>query len=137
MIFLTILKNNHYNIIKMNHSENLQYSLCEKNEKTNNTTYNDLLTFINFIETNNRDDNMGLTQEIFFQTNYTRKQLDHIADYYNISKRKKKKDTLIKEIILYEQDPDNTVKVYQRKKLWTYMQEIKNDSYLKKFLIFH
>ena len=54
-----------------------------------------------------------------------------------LSKRKKRKDELIQDIILFEQEPDNIEIVYRRKKLWVYMQEIKDDKYLRKFLIFN
>ena len=38
--------------------------------------------------------------------NYRRKDLDRIADYYNISKRKKKEE-LVQDIIVFEQDVFN------------------------------
>jgi hypothetical protein len=69
------------------------------------------------------------------QTNYIKKDLEKIADYYEISKRKKRKDELVEVIVLFEKDPVNIQKVYQRKKLWKYMEEIKKDKYLRQFLI--
>ena len=33
---------------------------------------------------------------------YTKKQLDRIADYYQIPKRKKKKAELVEEIVIFE-----------------------------------
>ena len=61
--------------------------------------------------------------------------MDRIADYYKISKRKKKKAELVTDIVFYEKDPENLQIVHQRKKLWSYVQEIKEDKYLSKFLI--
>ena len=61
--------------------------------------------------------------------------LERIADYYEISKRKKRKDQLIEDIVLFEKDPVNIEKVYQRKKMWRYIEEIKKDKYLRQFLI--
>ena len=77
------------------------------------------------------------SDNINYSTNFTRKDLDRIADYYSIQKRKKLKDELIQEIILFEMEPENIEIVYRRKKLWSYMDEIKDDKYLRKFLIFN
>jgi hypothetical protein len=83
----------------------------------------------------NMDDYMA--NEINYSTNYTRKELDRIADYYEISKRKKRKDDIVQDIVIFEQDPENIELVFRRKKLWSYMAEIKGDKYLRKFLIFN
>ena len=76
-----------------------------------------------------------VASELDYQTNYIKKDLERIADYYEISKRKKRKDELIEDIVLFEKDPVNIQKVYQRKKLWRYIEEIKKDKYLRQFLI--
>ena len=76
-----------------------------------------------------------LASELDYQTNYIKKDLERIADYYEISKRKKRKDELVEVIVLFEKDPINIQKVYQRKKLWKYIEEIKKDKYLRQFLI--
>ena len=55
----------------------------------------------------------------------------------NDPKPKKKKDEIIQDIVIFEQDPTNIEVVFRRQKLWTYMQEIKDDKYLRKFLIFN
>jgi len=76
-----------------------------------------------------------IAMEINYETNYNKKEIVRIADYYEISKRKKKKGELIADIVLFEKDPENLSIVHQRKKLWSYIQEIKEDKYLSKFLI--
>ena len=73
--------------------------------------------------------------ELDYNENYTKKQLDRIADYYQILKRKKKKAELIEEIVIYENDLSNYEITERRKLLWFYMEEINNDNYLSKFLI--
>ena len=73
--------------------------------------------------------------ECNYSENYTKKQLELIADYYGIVKRKKKKQDLIEEIVIFEQEPGNIEITQKRKTLWFYMEEIKNDSFLQKFLI--
>ena len=64
-------------------------------------------------------------------------KLNHIANYYNLSKRKLKKDQLIDSIVQFENNPENSVIVYNRKKFWHYLTELKNDSYFGKFVIFN
>lgn len=73
--------------------------------------------------------------ELDYDTNYIKKDLERIAAYYGISKRKKRKCDLIQDIIIYENTTANFEKVFTRKKLWGYMTEIMEDSYLKQFLI--
>ena len=118
---------------------NISYSLTEPVRKSSpDVTYDDLLREVDLLEMTsipNMDDYMA--NEINYSTNYTRKELDRIADYYEISKRKKRKDDIIQDIVIFEQDPENIELVFRRKKLWSYMAEIKGDKYLRKFLIFN
>tara|TARA_B100001063_G_C16778248_1_gene567849 strand:+ start:6173 stop:6574 length:402 start_codon:yes stop_codon:yes gene_type:complete len=77
-----------------------------------------------------------LAEQINYSTNYTKKELERIADYYEIPKRRKRKDMLIEEILMYEYEPENVCEVFQRKKLWGYIKELKEDKYLRQFIIF-
>ncbi len=61
--------------------------------------------------------------------------MEKIDVYYEVSIRKKRKDQLVEDIVLFEKDPVNVQKVYQRKKMWRYIEEIKKDKYLRQFLI--
>ena len=119
--------------------QNVFYSL-EENETSNtgviDITYDDLIKEVDHMEmisAVNMDDIIAL--EIDYDTNYLKKDLERIAEYYEISKRKKRKNQLIEEIVLFEKNPENIEIVFRRKKLWSYIEEIKNDNYLSKFLI--
>ena len=117
---------------------NLSFSLQEiSKENKAEVTYSDLVKEVDYMEmcANVAMDDY-IAQEVEYQANYTKKELDKIAEYYEISKRKKKKQDLIEEIVLFEKDPDNIEIIFQRKKLWSYVQEIKGDKYLSKYLIF-
>ena len=123
-----------------NKRENIYFSLTEPSGTTDitNVSYDDLLQEVDLMELTSYghyDDYMA--NEINYSTNYTRKEMDRIADYYEISKRKKKKDEIIQDIVIFEQDPENMEVVYRRKRLWAYIKEIGDDKYLKKFLIFN
>ena len=74
--------------------------------------------------------------ELEYNTNYTKKELEKIIDYYKLDKRNKRKSDIIESIIFFEKNVQNIEKVHMRKKLWSYMEEIKEDDYLRKFLIF-
>ena len=76
-----------------------------------------------------------VASEMDYDTNYTKKQLEFICDYYGISKRKKKKQDLVEEIVIFEKEPSNFDIVQRRKTMWFYIEEISNDSFLSKFLI--
>lgn len=126
-------------------NQNLTFSLHEENKEDNEISYEDLLKNIQILEETleetleiNEDfDEIDeyTTLEINYNTNYTRKELNHIANYYSITKRKKSKQQLVVDIILFELNIENSSIVYTRKNLWEYMKEIKLDKYLSKFLI--
>jgi len=119
-------------------SENLTYTLEEIDNANEKVTYNQLIREVDLIEmTSEMQFDTLMAKEINYSTNFTRKDLDRIADYYSIGKRKKLKDELIQDIIIFENDPENIEITYRRKKLWSYMEEIKDDKYLRKFLIFN
>ena len=117
--------------------ENLSFSLKENKTIDSSVTIEDL---IEDVENVNLDDDVDFddfyAQEINYDTNFTKKDLEKIAAYYEIPKRRKKKSQLIEEIILYEKNPENIYIVFQRKKLWGYIKELKEDNYLRQFIIF-
>ena len=69
--------------------------------------------------------------------NYTVKMLQHIANYYEIPKRRLKKEELIELIIQFENESENSLNVYNRKRCWHYIHELQNDTYFGKFISFH
>jgi vacuolar-type H+-ATPase subunit C/Vma6 len=119
--------------------ENISFSLqetCSDKNDENIISYEDLVKEVDLMEMTSiigMDDYIAM--EVDYQTNYLKKDLDRIADYYEISKRKKRKEQLVEDIVLFEKDPENIEIVFQRKKLWSYVEEIKSDKYLSKFLI--
>ena len=121
----------------------MNYVIQEDNDNKINevVNYNDIIDLVNNLdvsknnyENENYDDNwFALIYQ--YEADYTKKELDKIADYYNISKRKKKKMELCEEIVIFEMTPENEDIVNHRKLMWFYFEEIKKDNYLKKFII--
>jgi hypothetical protein len=71
-----------------------------------------------------------------YMNNYNVKNLTNILGYYNINKNKLVKDEMVQLIILFENEPTNKNIVYQRKRLWNNILELKNNDYFKKFILF-
>ena len=119
--------------------ENISFSLqetCSDKNKQKLVSYEDLVKEVDLMEmSSNIGINDYIALEIDYQTNYLKRDLERIADYYEISKRKKRKEQLVEDIVLFENDTENIETVFQRKKLWSYVEEIKSDKYLSKFLI--
>jgi hypothetical protein len=69
-----------------------------------------------------------------YEMNYTIKQLKHIAGYYGLKCRNRKGD-IIQDIVLFEMDAENGDAVARRKRLFHYMDMLKNDEYLKAYVI--
>ena len=113
--------------------------ICSKEETT--VTYDDLLQQVNSKADSIPQDDMDLYSDLYFaevldyKDNYTKKQLEFIAGYYDIKTRKKKKEELAEEIVLFEKADENAGLVQRRKMMWFYIDEIANDSYLSKYLI--
>jgi hypothetical protein len=73
-----------------------------------------------------------------YDENYTIKQLLQICEYYGLIKEirtaKGKRMDVISALVMFESNSDNGAKVYRRKQLWYYMNELKNDKFMKKFV---
>ena len=74
-----------------------------------------------------------------YAENYTVKELILICDYYGFSKEIKAnklgKDLLIQCLVDYELEPVNAVNVEKRRNMWFFINELKNDKFMKKFVL--
>ena len=110
-------------------------------KKETNVTYDDLLEQVNSKAENLTNEDTDLYSDLYFaevldyKDNYTKKQLEFICGYYDIKTRKKKKEDLAEDIVIFEKAEENTDIVQRRKMFWFYIDEISNDSYLSKYLI--
>ena len=87
---------------------------------------------------------LSQSDEIFlemkdYEMNYNVKQLLLICEYYDILKdvraNKMKKQDIIEQILLFEKNMENIEITMKRKELWYYINELKNDKMMKKFVI--
>jgi hypothetical protein len=74
-----------------------------------------------------------------YEMNYTIKQLFLICDYYGLTKQAKsrtmKKNEIISLIMIFENDMENIEIVMKRKEMWYYMDLLKADKMMKKYLL--
>ena len=105
-----------------------------------NFEYNEIMNLVDISideKNNNEHKDLLLALEIFYNENYIKSELEKIADYYNISKRKKKKNKLIKNIVAFECDVENEYITNRRKTMWFYISELEADEIMSKYIIFN
>ena len=126
--------------------KNMFFSLVDadiSSKKETSVTYDELLEQVNSKAESLPQDDMDLYSDLYFaevldyKDNYTKKQLETIAHYYSLSTRKKRKTDMIQDIILFENDPTNETITNKRKLMWFYLNELNNDRFLKKYIIFN
>lgn len=126
-------------------SENINFFLNDdelNDELNNNISLSDILKEINADEGMYLQNTDNLFHEVVnYNINYTVKQLLQICDYYNILKEVKmtkcNKEEIINNIVLFESNPDNYNIVCRRKQYWFYINELKNDKFMKKFILWN
>ena len=127
-------------------NENINFFLndsIDSNDDSNNSiSLNDILEEINAHEGEYSQNTDNLFHEVVnYNINYTVKQLLQICDYYNILKEVKmtkcNKEEIINTIVLFESSPDNYNISCRRKQCWFYINELKNDKFMKKFVLWN
>ena len=125
------LQNNEFNIDDLA----LSYLCSNIYDEDDNNGYN--YNKINIYDNDEMNVYNNNTQmQIDYDDNYSVKELKRIMEYYGLSKRRKNKATIIEELIMFETDIINHKIVNRRRRLWHYIEEIKIDNYLSKFVNF-
>jgi len=83
-------------------------------------------------------DDLKIPEIINYNENYTVKELLLICEYYGIAKelkaKKCNKEIIIEFLVDFESKITNTEVVCKRKNLWFYMNELKSDKFMKKYI---
>jgi len=132
-------------------NENIFINICQDDniDNDNNDNLNSLLNKINdytnsTTDTNNylndwSDETDFLVKKMDYELNYNVKQLMNICDYYGLVKEvrinKFKKEDIIHFLLDFEENPVNTLIVYKRKQMWHFMNELKRDPFMKKYIL--
>jgi|UniRef100_A0A6C0HCC7 hypothetical protein len=140
----------------MDDTENITYYFDDIDDITCETesTNSELALLLNEFEQINANNSNSLYNEDDilseiknYELNYTIKQLLLICEYYGLTKQTKtaeyygakartmKKNDIISLIIMYEKNVDNIETVMKRKELWFYLDSLKADKIMKKFVL--
>ena len=124
-------------------NDNIFFSIVE--EENENTSDLDLTKILNeiynqdFNDISDINDSLIIPQIINYKENYTIKELLLICEYYGIAKEVKSnkfnKDEMIHFLAMYESNPVNSDVVLKRQNLWFYINELKNDKFMKKYVL--
>jgi hypothetical protein len=124
--------------------ENITFVL-EKDECDDEGQVNidNLMSEFNDIKMSQKTYNEEETDDMYasitdYDENYTIKQLLQICEYYGLIKEiraaKGKRLDVIGALVMFESNSENGAKVYRRKQLWHYMNELRSDKFMKKFV---
>lgn len=125
-------------------SENIQFSIDflsdDKIRDDNSNNSNSIINEINISSIENeKNDDYIVFNYYNYSNNCTIKELMLICEFYNIAKdlksKKANKEMIINSIQIYENDPENYEIVAKRHNFWFYIQELKNDKFMKKFVL--
>jgi hypothetical protein len=116
-----------YSIEELDNSNTNECDILEINNLLNEKDYN----IINY--------ELFIPEMINYQYNYTIKELLLICDYYGFSKKLKNyklnKEQIIKFLVGFESNPENSEIVFKRQNMWFYINELKSDKFMKKFIL--
>lgn len=105
-------------------------------ENQNNFDIDELMAEIDNTELNN---DLSIPQMINYNENYTLKEVLMICEYYGFAKELKhnkyNKEQIIDFLVTFESDPNNSDIVFKRQNMWFYINELKNDKFMKKFVL--
>jgi hypothetical protein len=109
----------------------------ENKVSINETDYiNEILKELDQVELSN---DLKLPQMIHYNENYTVKELLIISEYYGFAKELKtnkcNKDAIVQFLVDFESNPVNSEIVFKRQNMWFYINELKNDKFMKKYVI--
>ena len=120
------------------------YTINNNGNNDTNTNNNELESILKEIDEYTSDydynaETILMAKTIDYNTNYNVKQLLTICDYYGLLKEiktnKLKKDEIISFLIDFEENMENSLIVYKRKQLWYFIEELKNDKFMKKYIL--
>jgi hypothetical protein len=91
------------------------------------------------IENTEFEDDLAIPKMINYNENFTVKELLLICDYYGFGKELKSnkynKEQIIEVLVSFESDSNNSDIVFKRQNMWFYMSELKNDKFMKKYVL--
>ena len=124
-----------------NSNENVFFSLDESDQSENSNEIPNFLDDFDFSNEINDLNNEGIIEVISvdYKINYTVKELLLICEYYGLAKELKIqkccKDIIILVLVDFESNPLNNTIVLRRQEMWRYINILKNDKFMKKYVL--
>jgi hypothetical protein len=121
-------------------NDNISFTIIEDSNSNSNSNSEDLFQMLDEfeMEDNNLNQDM-LPYLIHYNENYTVKELLLIGEYYGIIKEFKlnkcNKEQIIDILVNFESNPLNCDIISKRKNMWFYINELKNDKFMKKYVL--
>jgi hypothetical protein len=120
-------------------NDNITFCIEENEEKLQFTENNDANFLLESESENNGCQDEMMSKMVNYNLNYLTKDLLVICDYYGIGKilktAKANKEQIIEALVFFENSPENQEIVSKRNLLWFYMNELKNDRFMRKFIV--
>jgi hypothetical protein len=92
-----------------------------------------------FQQISNEELDNNIAKIINYSENFTLKDLYLICEYYgfikDVKSNKCNKELTIKILVDFESNPENLSIVSKRLNLWFYINELKNDKFMKKYVL--
>jgi hypothetical protein len=108
----------------------------EASEKHDEFNIDQLMDSIDYDDSNHE---LTLPHMINYNENFTVKELLLICEYYGFAKDMKtnrfNKEQIIEYLVTFESDIANSDIVFKRQNMWFYINELKNDKFMKKFIL--
>jgi len=125
----------------MNKDDNdiaISYYIEEIENNENEVDFN-IEELMNNIEESDLDDELAIPHMINYHENFTVKELLLICEYYGFAKdlkaNKFNKEQIIDYLVAFETDIANTDIVFRRQNMWFHINELKNDKFMKKYVL--
>lgn len=110
----------------------------EEIQKENENEFN-IDNLMNEIENTELNNELEIPHMLNYHENFTVKELFLICEYYGFAKELKNnkfnKEQIIHYLVTFETDPNNSDIVFKRQNMWFYINELKNDKFMKKFVL--
>ena len=91
------------------------------------------------MENTELNDELTIPKMINYNENYTVKELLLICDYYGFAKELKNnkynKEEIINVLVHFENEPLNNNIFMRRQSMWYYINELKKDKFMKKYVL--
>ena len=125
---------------KVDEENNITFFLEDDYKSSPPTTEKDITLLFQDLEIADSKNDFEIDLNMFSSyEKLTCKELLLICEYYGIGKEVKtnkyKKEQIIFLIVSFEANPNHLNTVYQRKNMWFYMNELKNDKSMKKYVL--